>query len=164
MKVSWLIGSFLVSGFILAGCWAIPVRAVRSDQAILVAPVGVQSTAEDGTTTYNPSLPQPKAEVYKPPAGVPWGTLAIALATIVGGSGGAALVGKTVATIGRLRAAAKIGFELADDMAEAEDGNDIVAAKRVAKEKQEAAGVRDLTASLRGKPIPPEGPTNARST
>lgn len=131
----------------LTGC-AIPVRAVTSDQAILVAPVGRELPMEDGTTALNPDLPQPKADAYRPAAAFPWGALIAGAATLLFG-GGAGTV--AVRTIGRLKSATRIACDLADSCAQAETDDQVQAAKERAKMQQEAAGVRTLTQSLRGK-------------
>ncbi|MBA3622952.1 MAG: hypothetical protein H0W48_00480 [Methylibium sp.] len=150
---SWSVTEWLLLGAIMLAivwlCGCIPVRVVPSDQPILVAPVGVSIPQEDGTTALNPKLPQPRAGLYPPPQGVPWGSiLAVGLA-LCGGGGTAVAFAAPV--IRRIRVAAQIACQLADDCAKADTDAEVDAAKKRAGAAQDAAGVRTVTNRIRGK-------------
>ncbi len=130
--------------------FAIPVRAVPSDEPILVANVGHDVPQTDGTIAHNPELPQPKAESFKPPVDG-WGMTATAIgaaATLIFGGGGGLIVTRTM---GKLKTAAKIACQLADDCAKADTDEQVKLAQTLAKDKQLKAGVHKMTQKIRGK-------------
>ncbi len=148
LALATMIGALVMT---LAGC-ALPVRAVPSDKPILVAPVGTQHPQEDGSTALNPGLPQPKAEDYKPAAGVGWAGWANGLLTVAGlVLGGTGVGAWALPLIGKAKTAIRIASELADQCAAAETDKDVEIAKSLAAAKQEALGVRTLTNKARRK-------------
>lgn len=145
----WVMG---IAGCVsLTSCFAIPVRAVPTDEPILVAPVGVEQTQGDGATALNPHLPQPDPNKFPPAASTTIGwsnVLNIALMALFG-------VGLPVGVrhVSKLKQALRITADLADGCAAAETDADVERAKRLAAQIQESAGVRSLTNKVRGKRV-----------
>lgn len=147
--------ALLLACLSIAGCaLAIPVRAVPTDEPILVAAVGTQSTDAAGVTTHNANLPQPDPAKFPPAQSTTagWGAMGnvlLAAVSALAGGGGAAVW--LMPLLGKLRKALSITATLADANADATTDAQVAVNKHNATMAQEAAGVRDLTQKARGK-------------
>lgn len=90
----------LLAVVFLTGC-AVPVRNENNDKPLLTAPTGTAVVKADGTTVYNPTLPQPQAWNYQHEESFDWMQL-IQLALAAAGLG---IGGHAFSQRGRLRRA-----------------------------------------------------------
>lgn len=95
----WILAAVLVAIllFTFFGC-AVPVRNENNEKPLLTAPTGTAIVKADGTTVYNPTLPQPDQTQYQHAPSVDWMQLVTIGATLLGGGGFAHIL----ATRGRL--------------------------------------------------------------
>lgn len=168
---SWWVAALAaaLAAVALFGCFAIPVRAVPSDEPILVATVGT-SEGTTGTTHHNPNLPQPDPAKFPPAASTSagWGTLGqLAMAALgIAGTGGAAWALRLRGVVGTLRTAVGQAAAHADRIEDAVTGADglsddvriavehaVADVKRTSAIEQDAAGVRAVIAKARRKPV-----------
>ncbi len=98
----WLFAAILVAIllFTFFGC-AVPVRNENNDKPLLTAPTGTAVTKADGTTVYNPALPQPHGEDYVHTEPTDWTGIARVVLEIALGLG----TGHAVSLRGRLKRA-----------------------------------------------------------
>ncbi len=144
----------LVVCLLLSGCaFAIPVRAVPTDEPILVAPVGTM-TLDDAITILNGNLPQPDPAKFPPAKNVTagWPMLGNLLLAAVGAlTGGGGIMAVVLPMLRKSKVALSIASSLADANAAANTDAEVATNKRNAAMAQEAAGVRKLTQRARGK-------------
>lgn len=147
-RFRWTVAIIALPLAVCAGC--IPVRLVQTDQPVLVAPVGIEQPQADGSVALNPSLPQPKAEDFKPPmGGMQWADMLLNLACLV--LGGTGVGAAALPVIGKLKTGLRITAALADANAAANTDVEVRLAKQAAQQAQDAAGVRKIVQRARGK-------------
>ncbi len=98
----WLFAAILVAIllFTFFGC-AVPVRNENNDKPLLTAPTGTAVTKADGTTVYNPALPQPDKGNYQHEEPTDW----MGIAKNVLDFAAMIAIGHTVSQRGRLKRA-----------------------------------------------------------
>lgn len=146
----WRVVGTCVLALAIAGCIPVTIRPEFDDAGKPKAtPVTIAGTQDLQTGEFHPLYPV-SDETPTPPAPFPWeAILQIALGVLgVGGLGGA---GVAMRAVGKTRTALSMVCNLVDAQASAETDADVAKNKLLAQQMQEAAGVRTLIQSVRGK-------------
>lgn len=115
-------------------------------------PMTVTAQGDGSTTSYRIELADDATPVPPAPPGINWEAVFQVVLGVAGVAGGGyGLMAARIA--GKARTALRIVADLADANADAADDVQVTRNKDIAKEQQEAAGVRHLVQEVRGKTV-----------